>query len=143
MPLTFRIDHRHRLVIAAAEGTLTDRDVFGYQHFVWSRPELAGYDELVDMTSVRRIDLPEGDRVRELAQISAQMDSPSQPSRFAILAPSEIAFGLGQVFQAYRSMMKDSTKEVAVFRTMDEVRSFLGIDDPLPMPDLDSDSTPP
>jgi len=54
MPLAHRIDHRPRLVIARASGTLTDEEVFAYQKDVWSRPDVAGYDELVDMTAGRR-----------------------------------------------------------------------------------------
>jgi hypothetical protein len=55
MPLAHRIDHRLRLVLAWASGTLTDEEVFAYQKEVWSRPDVAGYDELVDMTAGQRV----------------------------------------------------------------------------------------
>jgi hypothetical protein len=44
MPLAHRCDHRLRLVLAWASGTLTDEEVFAYQKEVWSRPDVAGYD---------------------------------------------------------------------------------------------------
>jgi len=37
----------------------------------------SGYDELIDMTAVERIEVPSGNRVRELAALSSTMDSPA------------------------------------------------------------------
>jgi hypothetical protein len=50
VPIDYLINHERRVVLARCRGVLTDEDVFGYQHEVWSRPEVAGYDELVDMS---------------------------------------------------------------------------------------------
>ena len=127
MPIEYTIDHGRRLVIAKANGTLTDEDVFGYQQEVWSRPEVDGYNELVDMSQVDSIDLPSVNRVRELANLSAGMDNRSSASRFAIVAPTQIAFGLGRMYEAYRNLDDRSTKEVGVFRSRDEALTFLGI----------------
>src|SRR5262249_11910815 len=60
MPIEFRIDHKRRMVFAKGHGTLTDREVFGYQLNVWSRPEVVGYNELVDLTDVQHIELLSG-----------------------------------------------------------------------------------
>ena len=127
MPIEYTIDHERRLVIAKANGTLTDQDVFGYQQEVWSRPEVDGYNELVDMSQVDSIDLPSVDRVRELANLSAGMDNRSSAARFAIVASTQIAFGLGRMYEAYRNLDDRSTKEVGVFRSRDEALTFLGI----------------
>src|SRR6266853_4481116 len=129
MPIEYRIDHERRLVIARGYGTFTSEDVFGYQRDVWSRPDVAGYDELVDMTQVEHIALPSAERVRELAKLSAAMDPRSSHSRFAIVAPTEFAFGLGRMYEAYRNLDDRSTKTVSVFRTLDEALTFLGVSD--------------
>ena len=129
MPIEYRVDHQRRLVVAAGHGTVTDADVFGYQHEAWAEHKTAGYDELVDFTRVTHIALPSIDRVRELAQLAARMDAPAVASRFAIVAPADIAFGLGRMFQVYRELQSNSTKEVAVFRTLDQARAFLGLDE--------------
>ena len=134
MPMLYRIDHEARVVVAAGHGVLTDADVFGYQREVWSRPEVKGYAELVDMTHVTEIALPSPERIKVLAALAADMDQDASSSRFAILAPSDIAFGLGRMFQAYRESHSKSTKEVGVFRTMEEVLAFLRIRTPLEMP---------
>jgi hypothetical protein len=127
MPIEYTIDHERRLVIAQAKGTLTDEDVFRYQRDVWSSPGVDGYNELVDMRQVEDIDLPSVDRIRGLATFSAGMDARSSASRFAIVATTEIAFGLGRMYETYRGLDDRSTKEVSVFRTLEEAQAFLGI----------------
>jgi len=127
MPIEYGIVHERRLVVAKGHGTLTDQDVFGYQRDVWSRPEVAGYDELVDVTEVEEMALPSTERVRELANLSAAMDVPSTTSRFAIVAPTEFAFGLGRLYEILRSLDHQSTKKVSVFRSLDEALAFLDI----------------
>jgi hypothetical protein len=135
MPITYRVHHNARLVVAAGQGILTDADVFGYQQDVWSRTDVAGYDELVDMTQVTQIALPSPDRVRELAKLAARMDDTESKTRFAIVAAADVAFGLGRMFQSYRELDRRSTKEVGVFRTMEEALAFLQIDHPLAIPE--------
>lgn len=126
MPIEYRIDHDHRLVIAKGEGTLRDRDVFDYQRDVWSRADVAGYDELVDMSGVKHIKIPSSARVKDLADLAADMDPPQGSSKFAIVAPTDLAFGLGRMFEIYRGLNPRSNKQVAVFRTMKEALSWLG-----------------
>jgi len=125
MPIDFVIDHEQRLIMTKAHGTMTHEDIMGCQQAIWSRPELNGYNELVDMSQVERIALQSIERVRELAARSAGMDGDSPPSRFAIVAPTEEAFGLGRMYQTYRSLDERSTKQVGVFRTMEEAMAFL------------------
>jgi hypothetical protein len=126
MPITYHIDHDQRLVDATADGVLTDADIFGYQREVWSRPDVAGYDEVIDMTRVSTVEFPSRDRMAHLARLSASMDAPGSPSRFAIVAQSDFYFGLGRMYQAFREMNKQGTKVVGVFRTRGEAMQWLG-----------------
>jgi hypothetical protein len=125
MPIEFSIDHERRLVRAKGHGIFTDEDVFSYQRDVWSRPELTGYNELMDMSEVRQIALPSIERVRDLAKLSASMDAEKSWSKFAIVAPSDLAFGLGRMYEMYRDLQAQSTKQVCVFRTLKEALEFL------------------
>jgi len=129
MPIDYRIDSIQKVVFAKARGCLTDQDVFGYQQAVWSAPEVAGYDELIDMTEVQEIIPPTGERVRDLASFSAQMDHPDRPSRFAIAASQDFAYGLERMYAAYRELSAGSKKKVAVFRSRKEGLDWLGIED--------------
>lgn len=136
MPIVYRVDHEARVVVAVGHGVVTDADVFGYQREVGSAEALFGYDELIDMTLVTEIASASSTRVRELAELGARMDDKQSSSRFAIVAPTDVAFGLGRMFQTYRELDRRSTKEVGVFRTMEEAVTFLGIDGPPPPPEL-------
>jgi hypothetical protein len=129
MPIEYSIDPARRLVSAKGHGTLTEHEVFAYQKEVWSRPEVAGFNELMDMTDANVSEPPTTARLRKLATLSASMDPEGVRSKFAIVAPQLLAFGLGRMYEAYRAMEPASTKEVAVFRTMDEALAFLGIAD--------------
>lgn len=127
MPIDYHIDHDRRLVLARGHGDLVMADMFRYQREVWSRPELAGYDELVDMTGVGKIESPSIDHVLELSAVSAAMDPEQGASRFAIVAQDDLAFGLGRMYQSYRGLDQRSTKRVGVFRTMAQALEFLGV----------------
>lgn len=130
MPTEHEVDHKRRLVIAKGRGTLTDREVFEYQRGVWSRPEVAGYDELMDMSDVGEIDLPSLERVRELAKLSASMDDAAPRSRLAIVAPKDFAFALGRLYEAHRSLDERSRKTVSVFRSVEDAVAWLGSERP-------------
>ena len=128
MPITFEVNHDRRVVFAEGAGRLSDGDVFGYQSEVWSRSDVRGYNELMDMSRVESIEAPSPERIRELAELSAHMDPDDPPTRFAIVAPSTIAFGLAKMFQAQRDLQPKSKKEVGVFRTRTEALAFLGLE---------------
>jgi hypothetical protein len=128
MPLEHRIDHRLRLVLTRAIGTLTDEEIFGYQREVWSRPDVAGYDELVDMSDVEHVAVPSTDRIAELASFSAAMDARAPASRFAIVAPRDYEFALGRMYGAHRELDGRGTKRVSVFRTRAEALAWLGLE---------------
>lgn len=137
MPIACRVDHALRLVIARAYGTFAEGDIHAYQADVWSQPEVQGYHEIVDMSLVTEIVTPTLDKVHWLARISAKMDDPDRRSKFAIIAPSDVAFGMGRMYASMRGTQTESTKEVGVFRTLDEALEFLEIPGPIPLPDID------
>jgi hypothetical protein len=127
MPIEYEIDHTRRVVIARGHGVLEEGDFFGYQKDVWSRSEVQGYDELVDMRGVDDVVLPTADGMRALASLSAETDAPRGSAKLAIIAPQDFAYGLGRMYEAYRSFQPSSTKEVMVFRTAPEAIAFLGL----------------
>jgi hypothetical protein len=128
MSIEYRIDHERRIVFAKGRDTFTDADAFEYQREVWSRPELAGYHELMDMTDVVSIDTPSPSRVRDLASLSVAMDIPPKASKFAIVAPGDVAFGFGRMYAAHRESSPRSQKEVAVFRSMAAALKWLCVE---------------
>jgi hypothetical protein len=128
MPIDYVIDHEHRVVRTRVLGVMTDDDVFAYQSTVWSRPDVLGYDELVDMSEVRHIALPSITRIRDLANLSVQKDPPGRVSKFAIVAPGDIAYMMGRLYKAIRNATSGSTRKIGVFHTLPEALKFLGLE---------------
>ena len=124
MPIRYQIDDEHRLVLTSGHGVLTDQEVFEYKQSVWSHAHLAGYDELVDMTHVERIDVPSTERLRELARLSAAMDVPI-PSRVAIVANDLVTTGIARMYEMLRGLDPRSTRDVSVFRSVEEAVLWL------------------
>jgi hypothetical protein len=116
MPIEYRVDPDRRLVVAEGHGTVSFEEITQYQRDLWARSDLAGYDELMDMTDVQAALQPTPARMKELAELAATMDSAHGRSRFAIVAPQHEFFGLGRMYEAYRGMASRSTRQVAVFR---------------------------
>jgi hypothetical protein len=79
------------------------------------------------MREVLGIDLPSIDNMRALAELSASMDIPQTSSKFAIVATSDEAFGLSRMYETYRHLEDKSTKQVGVFRTLNEAYAYLGV----------------
>jgi hypothetical protein len=136
MPLVFRLDHEARTIVAAGYGKLTDEQVFEYQRQISALEEAIGFDELVDVTHVEEIALPSTERVRDLAVLAAGSDAKRGSSKLAIVAPGDLAFALGRMFQANRELDPRTTRTVGVFRSTKEALAFLGVDHPLPLPAL-------
>ena len=126
MPIEYQIDHTRRLVSAWASGKPTAEEIFKYQRDVWSLPEIKGYNELIDMTNVEQIVSPTSNKIRQLSVLSASMDDKITPTKFAIVAPRDLAYGLGRMYETFRQLNKRSTKEVSVFRSMQEALEWVG-----------------
>lgn len=127
MPITYQIEHDLRLVVAAPHGKLVDSDIFRYQQEVWTRLDTKGYDELIDMTGVSEIEFISKNRVAFLADLSASMDPPGLVSKLAIIATTDLHFGLARMYEAYRETTKQGTKLVRVFRNRNDAIQWLGL----------------
>jgi hypothetical protein len=129
MPIDYRVESDRRRVMAEGRGTVTAEEIFGYQREVWSRGDVAGFDELVDMSAVERVAEPSSDGMRGLAEMSARTDPPGE-TRFAIVAPQDSLFGLGRMYEAFRELNPRSTRLVSVFRDRESALRWLDREEP-------------
>ena len=122
MPVHYRIDRERHFVLTRGVGTLTDEDVLGHQREL--RAE-AGFEsdmnQLIDLSQTERFELAAG----TLRQIVA-MNPFGKGSRRALVSPSDLAFGMSRMFEAFSD---GSEQEVRVFRDMAEAREWLGADE--------------
>src|SRR5262245_65664766 len=114
MPIRYTVEHERRLVRVRGSGVFSDDDVFGYQREIMARADVLGYDELVDMTDVLRIDLPSFQRVKDLAKLSAEMDPRHPPGRFVIVAPGDVAYMPGRHYKPIRTHVPGAPRQHGV-----------------------------
>jgi hypothetical protein len=125
MPVEYRIDPVQRIVYVTPRGTLTAPELLAYQKEVWSRPDVAGFSELVDMREVGKIDYESPERVREVAGFAATMDPPQGGTKLAMVATHDAHFGLARMYQSFREANPRSTREVRTFRSMEQAMAWL------------------
>ena len=125
MPIDVQIEAAPRIVIATPRGTMTHRDMMEYQKSVWTRPEVAGFHEIVDMTKVEKVDFVSPEWVREITSLAAGMDAPGQRTRMAIVAVNEFHVGLAQMYGTLRSADPRSMREVRTFPSMAEALAWV------------------
>ena len=123
-----RVDASRRLVAVRGFGTVSDSDVFHYQATTWRRPDVQGFDELVDMTDVEDVYVAAAGRTEDLARVAAGMDRFEKESRLAIVAPGDSAFRLAQGYGAMRERIGGGHKRVGVFRSRPEAEAWLGLE---------------
>lgn len=91
---------------------------------------LAGRDELVDLRAVDGARMSSAG-LRQLAGVFEAHEK-GEPGRVAIVASSDLAFGLSRMYQAFRSQ---SMSEIRVFRDLDEACRWLELREPPGFPE--------
>jgi hypothetical protein len=119
MPATYEIDKQRRLVISTAWEHFTVADALAHQDKLLKDPDFdPSFSQLMDFTQVTQIDLEASD-VRRLAERTVF----SANSRRAIVAASDLAYGLSRMFE----MLRENAGEngIRVFRDLDEAVDWL------------------
>lgn len=132
MPIVYRADPAKRRILAEASGAIGQQDLFAYKRAVGARPEWAGYDEVLDVSLVDSLLDIRLDNLKAVADFAASLDQPEQPSKFAIVAPQDLYFGLGRMYESLRESAPHSSRRIAAFRTRAEAERWLDapVDEP-------------
>jgi hypothetical protein len=125
MPIDYRIDRRKKIVTVTPRGTLTHEEMVAYQTKVWSRSDVGGYAELIDMSVVDKLDLRSPDQIFELAALGAKMDAGNPLSRMAIVATDKLHAALGRMYRASRTEHPSNQREIEVFGTLEDALKWL------------------
>jgi hypothetical protein len=99
MPLTFQVDKPAGIIRSHGSGILTTTDLLTY--FAESRADpdfIPTMHRLMDLREVTQ--LPSSDDIRSLATF-ARTKAPVETARMAIIAPSDLAFGVSMMFKGF------------------------------------------
>ena len=127
MPLHCDIDESKNLVVARVSGRVDPEDLLAHLTRVNEDARLRpGYHSWFDLSEADPGDIG-ADFVRRAVEIARRFDERTGSVRVAVLAPSDVAFGLARMY----SILVDSLqREVRVFRGAAEARAWLCVANP-------------
>jgi hypothetical protein len=127
MPATHYLVEEKKIIFTDWHGEPSDNDLVDalniYLRDIKSRPELDGYNELVDFSDTKGLKLSI-DVLIELGKIASKYDKPGN-NKLAIVVNSSLAYGLARMYGVYRNYNPQSSKEVQVFRSKAEAMVWL------------------
>jgi hypothetical protein len=124
MGIRYRVEEELGLVMAAVEGRITDADVLAYAERRLDDPDrLRAFDEVMDLRAIAEDSTVTNRGVRQLAQFWGDRSSEIGGGRLAVIAPSDVSFGMSRMYQILRDGGPDS---IQVFR--DPIDAFCWLD---------------
>jgi hypothetical protein len=128
MPAIHKINHKLKLIITTWTGVAVDHELSAallkYQQDIKNQPDLRSYNEIVDFSEASSFKLtPEG--ITKLASIAAKRDVKGIKTKLAIIVCIPLAYGLGRMYEIYRSLVPNSFKEVGVFKNYQDALAWL------------------
>ena len=122
MPVSYEIDPVKHVVHCRASGTLTNQELTDHYRKIAVDPAFdPHFDQLADLGPVERFELDASTIRREA--LETVFDA---TARRAIVAPSDVGFGLARIYGSYAEL---APQNVRVFREMSEARHWLGLPD--------------
>ena len=118
MPTSYNIDSTRNLVCSRGWGVLTTEDLYEHYAKMLADPRFdPGFRQLADLREVTALTID----ATAIAQ-SAAVPTFDSHARRAIVASSDIAYGMSRMFSLYA---ESSGQTVQVFRTMEEANEWL------------------
>jgi len=119
MPAFYKIDAERRLVVSSASGVFSLADARSHQDRLSQDPDFdPSYSQIADFTYCAEFDLSAED-IRTLAQKPVF----SSRSRRALIAPNDLAYGLGRMFAILRE--NEGETGIRVFRKLEEALDWV------------------
>jgi hypothetical protein len=128
VPIEFSFEVTARRRIATFRGPITDRELLDAYTILLGDPAYdASLDDLIDLRGVTHMGVTSAG-LHSLISMYEERDSPGYPTRSAILAPTDVLYGVSRMFQTMRG--DDHPDELEVFRTLPESMAWLERRDP-------------
>lgn len=119
----YRFHPASRLLTVRASAGTDEEALLDYARRIAGDPDVpAARDELVDLRAIDASRVSSAG-LRRLAGVFEKAEV-GEPGRIAIVAATDLGFGLSRMYQAFRS---DSMSEIRVFRELEEAWRWLGL----------------
>jgi hypothetical protein len=120
MAIAYDVDQPNNVVHLRASGTLTPDDLISLWHDLETDGRITFWHAIFDMTDVTDIAM-DADYLRNLARQRPNFPFITRDEKVAIVAPSDVAFGMGRMF----SQLTDSDDTMRVFRRLEDAEAWL------------------
>jgi len=125
MPISYRIDKAARVVICTHAGMTSDADFIHTYKSLFNDPEYeAGLSKLIDLREADSVGRSGKALMAIRDLLTIQYEGSSVTTRIAIVAPADLSFGLGRM---YEMLTDDAPQKVGVFRSMQKAVEWLGV----------------
>jgi hypothetical protein len=122
-PITFTYDVAAHRRIVTFRGSISDRELLeAYESLLADPGYDASVDDFIDLRDVTHMGVTSVG-LHRLISMYDERDSPGYVTRTAILAPTDVLYGVSRMFQTMRG--EGHPDELEVFRTLDELQAWL------------------
>jgi hypothetical protein len=124
VPLETVIQNADRLVHTTSTDIVTVDDFLRYQHDIWRRQPVHGFNELLDLSNA---DLSETNFIEFLApeKTDTLFCSETAGNKLALVARSETQRLFAHFYQHAHELMCENPRTVEIFLTFDDAHSWL------------------
>lgn len=121
--ITFACDAASNRRIATFRGAVGDRDLFdAYESLLNDATYDPSLDDLIDLRAVTQMGVT-GPGLHRLIAMYDQRESVGHQTRCAIVAPTDVLYGVSRMFQSLRGA--ETPDEIEIFRSLDEALVWL------------------
>jgi len=128
MSVEHRIDHDARLIVTVWDGAASGQSLMDalrdYQDQIKADISVQAYDELLDFRLIATVDLS-AKEMMTLSRMAQLSDRRDVRTKLALVVSSPLIYGLSRMYIAYRSLVPNANKELAVFKSMDDAGKWL------------------
>lgn len=126
MAIRYQIDAEAGVIYVNLDGSVHSDEFSAALDRLFHDPEYqVGLDGLIDFRGVEWFDVSTRTIREAVAEIARNMNGFHYPWRTAIVAPTDLVYGLSRMYQILR---EGSMEEIGVFRNPGDARKWLGID---------------
>ncbi len=121
--ITFAVDEAKKRRVATYTGRIDDDTILSaYANLVKQADFDPSLDDLADMREVTSMDVS-ATALRQIMGMFAPVDQLAIPTRLALVAASDLVFGMSRMYEMLRG--DDVPEEIRVFRSHDEAITWL------------------
>lgn len=122
MPLTYHLDPQHDAVVIKGHGTLSLDEVLRLlDDLASSGPQIRGKNGIIDVALATDTKMT-FDSIRRISDRVSQMDDLFRDTRWAVVAPGDVMYGVARIYETLRS---GGPFEVRAFRAADEAEAWV------------------